>query len=69
MKNWIKASLYVLLPIMIMSIFFLAMVLMEIVEYILIGVATFIFLLIIYIIIKDTKKDLDEKDKKTKLES
>ncbi len=64
MKNWIKASLYVLLPIMIMSIFFLAMVLMEIVEYILIGVATFIFLLIIYIIIKDTKKDLDEKDKK-----
>lgn len=69
MKNWIKASLYVLLPIMIMSIFFLAMVLMEIVEYILIGVATFIFLLIIYIIIKDTKKDLDEKDKKNKIES
>lgn len=69
MKNWIKASLYVLLPIMIISLVFLAMVLMEILEYIMFSGATFIFLLIIYIIIKDTKKDLDEKDKKNKIES
>lgn len=67
MKNWIKASLYVLLPIMV--IVFLAITSIEILGYTMIGIVILGFIGVTYMIIKIMKETLDEKDKKTKLES